>query len=95
MFATTYNIIAIFLLAITESGNENITILQIVFEQVSAFATAGLSMGITSELSGLGKIIIIISMYIGRVGTLTLALALSNTVMTNSYRYPEGHVMVG
>ena len=95
MFATTYNIIAIFLLTITESGNENITILQIVFEQVSAFATAGLSMGITSDLSAFGKIIIIISMYIGRVGTLTLALALSNRVITNSYRYPEGHVMVG
>lgn len=95
MFATTYNIIAIFVLAITESGNENITILQIVFEQVSAFATAGLSMGITSDLSAMGKIIIIISMYIGRVGTLTLALALSNRVITNSYRYPDGHVMVG
>jgi Trk-type K+ transport system membrane component len=95
MFATTYNIIAIFLLAVTESSNENITILQIVFEQISAFATAGLSMGVTSDLSSLGKIIIIISMYIGRVGTLTLALALSNTVSTNSYRYPEGHVMVG
>ncbi len=95
MFATTYNIIAIFFLTITESGNENISILPIVFEQVSAFATVGLSMGITSELSDAGKAIIIISMYIGRVGTLTLALALSNKVKTNSYRYPDGHVMVG
>ncbi len=95
MFATTYNIIAIFFLTITESGNENIGILPIVFEQVSAFATVGLSMGITSELSDAGKAIIIISMYIGRVGTLTLALALSSKVKTNSYRYPDGHVMVG
>lgn len=95
MFATTYNIIAIFFLTITESGNENISILPIVFEQVSAFATVGLSMGITGELSDAGKAIIIVSMYIGRVGTLTLALALSSKVKTNSYRYPDGHVMVG
>ncbi|MGB0521567.1 MAG: TrkH family potassium uptake protein [Flammeovirgaceae bacterium] len=92
MFATTYNIIAIFILTITEADKD---ILAIVFEQVSAFATAGLSTGITSDLSSIGKIIIIISMYIGRVGTLTLALALSNKVITNSYRYPDGHVMVG
>jgi Trk-type K+ transport system membrane component len=95
MFATTYNIIAIFLLTITEAGNPEISILEIVFEQISAFATAGLSLGITGQLSFMGKIVIIISMYIGRVGTLTLALALSNKVKTNSYRYPEGHVMVG
>lgn len=95
MFATTYNIIAIFLLSITEAGNGEISILEIVFEQISAFATAGLSLGITSDLSTAGKYIIIVSMYIGRVGTLTLALALSNKVKTNSYRYPDGHVMVG
>ena len=79
----------------TAVSYSNNSILQIVFEQVSAFATAGLSMGITSDLSVMGKAIIIISMYIGRVGTLTLALALSNKVITNSYRYPDGHVMVG
>ncbi len=95
MFATTYNIIAVFLLSITEAGNPEISILEIVFEQISAFATAGLSLGITSDLSVWGKWIIIFSMYIGRVGTLTLALALSNKVKTNSYRYPDGHVMVG
>ncbi len=101
MFATTYNLVATFLLTITEANNENIyvdgvfPILEIVFEQISAFATAGLSMGITAGLSSMGKVIIIISMYIGRVGTLTLALALSSKVVTNSYRYPEGHVMVG
>nr|MBX2841105.1 Trk-type K+ transporter membrane component [Flammeovirgaceae bacterium] len=96
MFATTYNLIAVFVLSITESGNPaEIGILQLVFEQISAFATVGLSMGITSDLTAMGKVVIIISMYIGRVGTLTLALALSNKVITNSYRYPDGHVMVG
>ncbi|MBB6460685.1 TrkH family potassium uptake protein [Flammeovirga kamogawensis] len=95
MFAVIYNMVAIFLLTITESGNSNIEILPLVFEEVSAFGTAGLSMGVTGELSSLGKVIIILSMYIGRVGTLTLALALSSTVKTNNFQYPEAHVMVG
>ncbi|AZQ61976.1 Trk-type K+ transporter membrane component [Flammeovirga pectinis] len=95
MFAVIYNMVAIFLLTITESGNPNIEILPLVFEEVSAFGTAGLSMGVTGELSSLGKVIIILSMYIGRVGTLTLALALSSTVKTNNFQYPEAHVMVG
>jgi Trk-type K+ transport system membrane component len=95
MFAATYNVVAIMFLAMSESGNSSIGILQIAFEQVSAFSTTGLSMGITSALSTTSKYIIILSMFIGRVGTLTLALALSSTVKTTAYRYPEGHVMVG
>ncbi|MCS6832208.1 MAG: Trk-type K+ transporter membrane component [Flammeovirgaceae bacterium] len=95
MFAATYNVLAIMFLSISESGNPNITIFQLAFEQVSAFSTTGLSMGITSSLSTVGKYIIILSMFIGRVGTLTLALALSSRVKTTAYRYPEGHVMVG
>ena len=95
IFATTYNLIAIFVLSISESSNSNVTILQLAFEQVSAFATAGLSTGITSDLTTFGKIIIIISMYIGRVGTLTLALALNKKEPNNNFTYPQGHVMVG
>lgn len=92
MFAVAYNGLAIFLLALTEPDQN---ILKLTFEQVSAFATVGLSLDLTPELSDLGKCIIIVSMYLGRVGTLTLALALSDSVVTNSYRYPESHLMVG
>ncbi|GAA4836924.1 TrkH family potassium uptake protein [Algivirga pacifica] len=95
VFSMTYNVMAIFLLTITEEGNANIGILELAFEQISAFGTAGISMGITGDLSSWGKVIIILSMYIGRVGTLTLALALSSRVYTNSFQYPEEHVMVG
>ncbi len=95
IFATTYNLMGIFILTISESNNSNINLIQIAFEQISAFATAGLSMGITSELNNFSKIIIILSMYIGRVGTLTLALALSRRISNNTFAYPEGHVMVG
>lgn len=94
IFAATYNIFAIFMLSIAEQDS-GINILHIVFEQISAFATVGLSMGITADLSPFSKSIIILTMYIGRVGTLTLALALSSKVRTNSYVYPDTHVMVG
>jgi Trk-type K+ transport system membrane component len=97
MFAIAYNAIAIFLLVIVETPapDEKRFVLKIIFEQVSAFATVGLSMNYTMNLSFLGKIIIILSMYLGRVGTLTLAIALSNSVVSNSYRYPTAHIMVG
>lgn len=95
MFAITYNVLAIFLLAITEADNKDISLLQLAFEQVSAFGTVGLTMNLTPALSPWGKVIIIVSMYIGRVGALTLALALSNQVETTNYRYPDGNVMVG
>ncbi len=97
MFAIAYNAIAIFLLVIVESPapDEKRFVLKIIFEQVSAFATVGLSMSYTSNLTFWGKVIIISSMYLGRVGTLTLAIALSNSVVSNSYRYPTTQIMVG
>ncbi len=98
IFAIAYNILAIFLLLLVQepaSPKDTRFILKVIFEQVSAFATVGISMNFTYELNFWGKVIIIMSMYLGRVGTLTLALALSNAVVTNSYRYPNAHVMVG
>jgi potassium uptake TrkH family protein len=91
-FAVVLNFAGIFVLSLTDP---QLPLLDIAFEQFSAFATVGLSTGITSQLSGAGKIMIIISMFLGRVGTLTFALALSKQSETTSYRYPKGHVMIG
>lgn len=91
-FAALINIIFIFILSITDAQFD---IIRLAFEQVSAFATVGLSTGITAGLSDAGKVIIILSMYIGRVGTLTLALALSTRTSTTAYKYPETHLAVG
>jgi trk system potassium uptake protein TrkH len=92
VFAVGINMIAVLLLTITEPGME---LIDITFEQVSAFATVGLSTGITSQLSDLSRIIIIFSMFIGRVGTLTFALAFSSRAVTRAYQYPKAHIMVG
>ncbi len=91
-FAITYNAIAIFLLLIVQP---NVDIRELFFELISAFATVGLSTGITSSLNEYSQVILIITMYVGRVGTLTLALALSKRALSNSYQYPSAHVMVG
>ncbi|MGM0396243.1 MAG: TrkH family potassium uptake protein [Bacillota bacterium] len=80
-----------FLLTITESG----TFLNLLFEATSAFGTVGLSRGVTSELTDLGKLIIIGTMYAGRVGPLTMAFAFGYNKKHKRYRYSEGHISVG
>ncbi len=67
----------------------------IMFEVLSAFDTVGLSTGITSQLSLTGKLVIIVTMFIGRIGPLTLALMVGRRVVTPGIRYPEEHVSVG
>jgi len=70
--------------------------LSLFFECVSAFGTVGLSLGITPFLSAFGKIIISLIMFIGRVGPLTLVLALANrVVLPKKVNYPEGKVLIG
>lgn len=91
-FAASLNLIGIFILTITDS---NFTLMQLIFEEVSAFGTVGLSTGITADLSFAGRVVIILSMFIGRVGTLTFALALSSRKSSKSYKYPKAHLMVG
>jgi Trk-type K+ transport system membrane component len=85
-------------MAITESdllASGKYDFMDIVFEHVSAASTVGLSTGMTSELSAGGKIILVIAMFIGRVGTLTLAYLVGKRVISNKYKYPMGHTMVG
>jgi len=70
--------------------------LSVFFEVVSAFGTVGLSVGITPFLTMLGKLTIITLMFIGRVGPLTLVLAVgSRAVVANNIEYPEGKVLIG
>ncbi len=91
-FAVAFNFLSLFVLILAEPGKMFIDLL---FEQVSAFGTVGLSKGITSSLSAAGKIVIAVSMFVGRVGILTLAIAISKRASAKSYRYPNAHLMVG
>lgn len=69
--------------------------LALLFEVTSAFGTVGLSMGITSELSELGKLIVTLTMFIGRLGPLTFAFAMTLRSAQNNIRYPEDKVLIG
>jgi trk system potassium uptake protein TrkH len=69
--------------------------LALAFEVVSALSTTGLSTGITPELSSAGKLVITFSMFIGRIGPLTLALAISLTARQHPVELPDERVMIG
>lgn len=82
-----------FLLTITEKGAE---ISKILFETVSAFGTVGLSAGLTGDLSPMGRILITIMMFIGRLGPLTMAFALViNEKNKSKIRYAEEKILIG
>lgn len=82
------------ILTITETS---CSFLDIVFETVSAFATVGLSRGITGDLSVIGRLVITITMFIGRLGPLTMAFAFAKKRTENKgvYRYAEERIIVG
>ncbi len=93
LFSISLIFISVIALSMTDA---QFGLARLLFEEVSAFCTVGLSTGITSSLSPAGKIILMISMFVGRVGTVTLAFALSKTRKESStYRYPDAQIEVG
>ena len=80
------------LIAITDP---ELSFIQILFEVCSAFATVGLSTGITGNLSALGKLIIVATMYIGRVGILIVINTLVRQSRPSAIQYPEENLLVG
>jgi trk system potassium uptake protein TrkH len=80
------------LLTLTDPDKDS---LELAFEAVSAFGTVGLSTGITSTMSELGKIVLIMLMYLGRIGPLTFTLALIEGTPDKKVRYPVEEVVIG
>lgn len=68
---------------------------KVLFEVISAFATVGLSTGITADLPAAAQWVIVMLMYAGRVGVVTLALALATHHAARAFRYPEEKPIVG
>ncbi|MFC5703793.1 TrkH family potassium uptake protein [Cohnella faecalis] len=86
-------IVPTMILSVTESGS----FLSILFDTVSAYGTVGHSMGVANEdLSGFGKTLLVILMFVGRLGPVTLAYALHNKKQRKTlFRYPEGKIIIG
>lgn len=80
-----------FLLLISEPGK---TAFDLLFEVVSAFSTVGLSRGITEDLSIIGKHLIIVSMFIGRIGALTFMTSLLKQTKEKLYQYPTESILI-
>ncbi|WP_160036642.1 TrkH family potassium uptake protein [Paenibacillus sp. An7] len=74
---------------------EDAPFLTVMFETASAVGTVGLSVGLTPNLTEWGKLIITITMFIGRIGPLTIAYAIRPRQTKNLYRHPEGRIIIG
>lgn len=83
---------ALLILLVTEPG---VPVVSLLFEITSAFGTCGMSLGITSDLSVPGKVIIMALMFIGRVGLISFLFTLGGKVNKTSFRYPKERVIIG
>lgn len=94
--AILLTISSILLLSITEAYSD-ISLLGLSFEVISALGTVGLTVGVTDKLSIIGKMIIILLMFIGRIGIMTFVLSVMKKENKNEIRikYPEENVMLG
>ncbi|MEC1547297.1 TrkH family potassium uptake protein [Bacillus rugosus] len=79
------------ILTITEKHS----LLELLFEVCSAFGTTGLSLGITADLSNVGKCVIMIVMFIGRIGILTFLYLIGRKEIEANYHYPKERVIIG
>ena len=87
----------IFIVTTLIMGLENISFINVLYEVTSAFGTVGLSTGITPTLHDLSKMLLIFTMFLGRVGPLTFAVAVAMRAKKEHKKmiYPEGKIMVG
>ncbi|MFG3613652.1 TrkH family potassium uptake protein [Rummeliibacillus stabekisii] len=81
-----------FILSITDTGHHFIMYL---FEATSAFGTVGLTMGLTTELSPIGQLLIILTMFAGRLGPLTIGIAITRRRQKETFHRPKGNIMIG
>ncbi|BBA51954.1 TrkH family potassium uptake protein [uncultured Fusobacterium sp.] len=91
VLALTYVSAVIMLMLIAESFSPE----EIVFEVISAFGTVGLTLGITPDLTTFSKLLLIFTMFVGRLGPMTFALAIGETKKKALSKYPKENILVG
>src|SRR5574341_1369754 len=82
-------------MAVLLSVSDRLPFIAAAFEVTSGFGTVGLSTGVTPSLSTMGRIIVMLTIFSGRVGLLTLAFALTRRQQPANYRFPEERILVG
>lgn len=90
-------LIYLFMFIVSETfiSQKDFSFMEMMFEVFSAFGTVGLSQGITGSLTSLGKIIIIITMFTGRVGIISIIMPKPETYTERFVDYPSGDVLIG
>ncbi|HLO51986.1 MAG TPA: TrkH family potassium uptake protein [Kamptonema sp.] len=88
-------IVVIAATTLIELANPELELIHILFEAMSAFATVGLSTGITAKLSAFSKLVIVVTMYIGRVGVLLLMGAILGDPKPCTFKFAEENLLVG
>jgi len=83
-----------FLILFNTESHMKVGAIDLIFEQISAFGTVGLSTGLTPELSAPGKLWLSATMFVGRLGPLTIGLWMFPRQRI-SLSYPKGTVMIG
>jgi trk system potassium uptake protein TrkH len=91
----TLALATVFVVALALTLTERVRFLYLLFEAFSAFGTVGMSTGITPELSPAGRALLCLTMFAGRLGPLTLVLALATRERHTSYRWPAEEVKIG
>ena len=92
---TTLSVFVVVIAVLLLNYFDKFSLMESAFEVFSAFGTVGLSMGITPKLSFIGKIVIIVVMFIGRVGPLSLALTLLIQQKEPKVEYPKEYISIG
>ncbi|MEI6063654.1 MAG: potassium transporter TrkG, partial [Pseudanabaena sp. ELA748] len=80
---------------IESKTNSSVGAMQILFEVVSAFGTVGLSMGVTAKLAAMSQIVIVATMYIGRVGIILLMAAIIGDPKPSMIQYSKENLLIG
>ena len=91
--ASVLTFIGVIIMLVVENGK--MSFLQIFFEVMSAFGTCGLSLGITSNLDDVSKVVIMILMFIGRVGLITFIIMIGGRREPDKYQYPKERIQIG
>lgn len=89
------SLVTVFLLTFTLAAAHDVSFIELLFEAASAFGTVGLSTGITPELSTGAQLALIVGMYVGRLGPLSVALALMQRPTVQPLRYPTEEISIG